>query len=124
MIRNRFESRSLGVAAALALALAAAGAAPAFADVAQSRTVVDSAKAAGTVGEQGDGYLGVVGSASPAIVAAVAEINAGRAAAYRETAAKTGVTPEAAGQATARQLIERLPAGAYYKPLNGGWTKK
>lgn len=135
MIRNRSrsrpsESRLMGAAlAAAALACAPAFtlsiAAPAFAaDAAQAKAVVDAAKAQGQVGEQADGYLGVVASAPANVVAAVAEINAGRTAAYRDAAAKTGTTPEAAGQATGRQLIDRLPAGQFYKPLNGGWTKK
>ena len=47
-----------------------------------------------------------------------------RAAAYRDIAAKTGVTPEAAGQATAKQLYSRLAPGQYWKPLDGGWVKK
>jgi uncharacterized protein YdbL (DUF1318 family) len=54
----------------------------------------------------------------------VAEINAGRAQAYREAAARTGVTPEAAGQATAQQLFMRLAAGQYFKPIDGSWTRK
>jgi len=90
-----------------------------------AKATVEAAKAAGQVGEQADGYLGLVhGQASPDIGGAVAEINAGRAAVYRETAAKTGVTVEAAGQATATQLLARVPAGQYYRPLNGAWTKK
>ncbi len=39
-------------------------------------------------------------------------------------AAKTGVTPDAAGQATAKQLYSRLAPGQYWKPLDGGWVKK
>jgi len=130
MIRNRSQSRPLGAAlAAAALACAPAFAlaisAPAFAaDAAQAKAIVDAARAQGQVGEQGDGFLGIVSSAPPNVVAAVSEINAGRAAAYRDTAARTGVTPEAAGQATARQLIDRLPAGQFFKPLNGGWMRK
>jgi uncharacterized protein YdbL (DUF1318 family) len=90
-----------------------------------AKATVDAAKAQGVVGEQADGFLGLVtGSADPAVTAAVAQINAGRAGAYRDIAAKTGVTPAAAGEATAQQLIARLPPGAYYKPLGGGWTTK
>ena len=116
--------------AALALTLAAAPmialtSQPAFADLVSDKATVDAAKAAGTVGEQGDGYLGYVsGSADPATTAAVAAINAGRANVYRNTAAKSGVTPEAAGQATGAQLLAKVPAGQYYKPLGGSWTKK
>jgi uncharacterized protein YdbL (DUF1318 family) len=101
--------------------------APAFAaDAAAAKAVVDAAKARGEVGEQGDGYLGIVDPAkvSPEARSAVAVINAGRADAYRDIAAKSGVTAEAAGQAAARQLLERLPSGQYSKPLGGGWVRK
>jgi uncharacterized protein YdbL (DUF1318 family) len=108
--------------AAFALVLLAT---PAFADLAADKAIVESAKAAGTVGEQADGYLGFVsGSADGAVTAAVNDINAGRANVYAETAAKTGVTRDAAGQATGAQLIGRVPPGQFFKPLGGGWTKK
>lgn len=117
-------------AAALALTLAAVPMTvlmtqPAFADLASDKAKVDAAKAAGTVGEQGDGYLGYVsGSADATTTAAVTAINAGRANVYRQTAAKSGVTAEAAGQATGTQLLAKVPAGQFYKPLGGSWTKK
>jgi len=100
-------------------------AAPAAADLASDRAAVDAAKAAGVVGEQGDGYLGLVtGAADAAVTAAVKNINAGRAQVYAETAAKTGTNAQAAGEATALQLIAKLPAGQYYKQAGGGWTRK
>jgi len=102
-----------------------AGATPAFADLAADKATVDAAKAAGTVGEQGDGFLGIVGgSADPAVTAAVREINAGRSGVYAQTAGKSGVTAAAAGQATGAQLIAKTPSGQYIKPLGGDWTKK
>ena len=98
---------------------------PAFADLAADKAAVDAAKAAGTVGEQADGYLGFVqGSGDGALSAAVNAINAGRRQVYAQTAGKTGVTAEAAGQATGAQLIAKVPAGQFFKPLGGGWTKK
>jgi uncharacterized protein YdbL (DUF1318 family) len=101
------------------------GLAPAHADLASDKATIDAAKAAGTVGEQGDGYLGLVnGAAGPAVAAAMASINAARSAVYAQTAAKSGVTPEAAGQATGAQLIAKMPAGEYFKPLGGNWQKK
>lgn len=109
---------------AIGLSLAAAGAGAALAQTAAAKAAVDAGKAAGTVGEQADGYLGIVSGGDAALRASVAEINAGRAAAYKDIAAKTGVTPEAAGQATAKQLYSRLAPGQYWKPLDGGWMKK
>lgn len=111
--------------AGLSVALAPCAVAPAAAQSAATRAVVDAAKASGTVGEQADGFLGfVTPSTDPALATAVAEINAGRAQVYREAAAKTGATAEAAGQATAQQLFTRLPVGQYFKTLQGNWTKK
>lgn len=109
---------------ALGLAMTAAGTGLAMAQSAAAKATVDAAKTAGTVGEQADGYLGIVAGGDAALRAAVAEINTGRAAAYKDIAAKTGVTAEAAGQATAKQLYARLAPGQYWKPLDGGWIKK
>jgi len=99
---------------------------PATAQTAAQKAAVDAAKAAGQVGEQGDGLLGFVTPATdPMLAAAVAAINAGREQVYRDIAMKTNVTPAAAGQATAEQLFARLPAGQYFRPLNStNWTRK
>lgn len=108
-----------------AAAMLAVLSSPVFAQGAAEKAAVDAAKAAGTVGEQADGYLGFVsGSADGATTAAVNSINAGRATVYAQTAAKSGTTREAAGQATGAQLIARTPGGQYIKPLDGGWSKK
>ncbi len=105
--------------------VAALGAGGAHADVASAKAAVDAAKSAGIVGEQGDGYVGFVKpSSDDALKAAVAEINAGRKSVYQDTAAKTGVSLQAAGEATAKLLFDKMPAGQYYKPLNGDWTTK
>lgn len=105
--------------ATLMLALAS----PAFAQ--NEKAIVDAAKAAGTVGEQADGYLGFVsGSADGATTAAVNAINAGRADVYAQTAAKSGTTREAAGQATGAQFIVCMLGGQFIKPLDGGWSRK
>jgi hypothetical protein len=122
-------SRAVSLALVAVLSASAAAATlvaplPAFAQSAAKATV-DAAKAAGTVGEQSDGFLGLVnGSAGSDVKGAVDEINAGRAAVYRDTAAKTGVSVEAAGEATANKLIARVPPGQYYKPAGGGWVRK
>jgi uncharacterized protein YdbL (DUF1318 family) len=98
---------------------------PATAQTAAQKAAVDAAKAAGVVGEQGDGLLGfVTAPTDPMLAAAVAAINAGREQVYRDIAMKTNVTPADAGQATAAQLFARLPPGQYFRPLNGNWTRK
>lgn len=95
------------------------------ADLAAAKATVDQAKAQGVLGEQADGYIGMVtGAAPPDVVAAMQAINAGRSEAYAQTSQKTGVTPQAAGQATAVQLFEKVPAGQFIRPAGGGWVKK
>ncbi len=118
--------RPLALAFALGLAAASAGLLPAPRAWAQSsaKATVDAAKASGQVGEQADGYIGVVGGADAATRAAVAEINAGRAGAYRAAAAAAGTTVSAAGEAAYRQLLSRMPPGQYYRPAGGGWIRK
>lgn len=110
-------------AAALAAALVSG---PALADAAESKALVDQAKTAGLVGEQSDGFLGFVKAGGDAgLRAAVDEINAGRAQLYRETAARNGVTPAAAGAATYKQVVEgRLRPGDFYQTPDGAWTRK
>jgi len=133
MTMTRILRRSI-LARVLAVSLAIVGGAfmsvvlpsiPATAQTPAQKAVIDAAKAAGAVGEQGDGYLGfVTPSTDPMLAAAVAAINAGRKQVYQEIAMKTNVSEQAAGEATAQQLFTRLPAGQYFRPLNGNWTRK
>jgi uncharacterized protein YdbL (DUF1318 family) len=111
---------ALGLAATLALPLAA------VAQSAQTKATVDAAKSAGIVGEQADGFLGfVTAAADPAIKAAVAETNAGRAQLYDQAAAKNGVTAAAAGAAAYQGVVQaKLRPGDYYRPTGGGWTRR
>jgi len=108
------------------IVLSAAVAASTVAVAQDAKARVDSAKAAGVVGEQADGFLGfVTGAADPSLKAAVAEINAGRAELYREAAAKNGVSPDAAGAAAFNSVVKaKLRPGEFYKPIGGGWVKK
>lgn len=116
----------MAMTAAIAVTASSISLQPAMAaDLAAAKATVDTAKAQGLVGEQGDGYLGLVtGAADPAVSAAVDQINAGRAAVFAQTAAKTGVSPQAAGEAASKLLIAKVPPGQFYKPLGGSWTKK
>jgi uncharacterized protein YdbL (DUF1318 family) len=113
----------LSIAAAVLAGLALA---PAAAVALDAKSAVDAAKAQGVVGEQADGFLGFVKpSSDPALKGAVAEINSGRAALYRQAAAKNGVSPEAAGASAFSTVVQsRLKPGEYYKPAGGGWVKK
>ena len=78
-----------------------------------------AAVAAGQIGEQGDGYLAVVGG-NPGLAATVSSINIQRKKAYTDRAAAEGATVEAMGIAGGCNQIKRLPAGAKYR-VSGGW---
>lgn len=120
MTGKTFTTILAGAAGAMMLAGAA------LADPAASKALVDAAKTRGEVGEQYDGYLGYVRDVSdPALKAAVAEINAGRAALYRQAAARNNVTPEAAGISAFKTLVEaKISPGEYVKTPEGAWVKK
>ena len=124
----RWGAVALAVLAAVAVSAAPALVAPAWAQssFAAEKAVVDAAKSRGDVGEQADGYLGLVhGSAGdPAVADAVAKINGARGQAYREAAAKTGVTAEAAAAAGGKLLVSRVAAGQYYRTAGGDWVRK
>lgn len=113
----------LGVFAAF-VAVAAIGALPAMAQ--SPRDVVNAAKAAGVLGEQADGYVGVrvESEVTPEIRAAMAEINAGRAELYRQAAERTGVSPAAAGASSFTQRFDSIPAGQWYRDTSGNWIRK
>src|SRR3546814_11056327 len=76
--------------------------------------------AAGTVGEQADGYLGVKGSVAAAVKAEVDSINIKRRAAYTDLAAKRGVTVADMADATGRKTLSSRVQPAQSHPLNGG----
>jgi uncharacterized protein YdbL (DUF1318 family) len=104
-----------------ALAMLLGLGAPAFAQDA----AVSAAKAAGTVGEQDDGYLGIKGSVAGDVRAAVDAINIKRRAAYTEIAQKRNATVADAAAVTACQtLATRVSQGQIYRIGGGEWQTK
>ncbi len=86
---------------------------------------VAAALAAGTVGEQADGYLGIAGTVSAAVKAEVESINIKRRAAYTDLAGKRGVTVSDVAAATGCQTLSaRVKAGQTYRIGGGAWQTK
>ncbi|MGE4429869.1 MAG: YdbL family protein [Sphingobium sp.] len=112
----------------IALGLAVAGAGGAFllsTPAAAQSGAVTSAMAAGKVGEQADGYLGVNGSVAADVRAEVESINIKRRAAYTDLAAKRGVTVADMAAATGCQtLAGRVKQGQVYRIGTGAWQTK
>jgi uncharacterized protein YdbL (DUF1318 family) len=80
-----------------------------------------TAKASGLVGEQPDGYLGLVKADAPdATIAMVDEINAKRRAEYEKIAGQTSTTVEAVGAVTFEKLLKSGKPGYYL--VDKKWT--
>lgn len=103
--------------AGLALLLALGPALPAAA------LDLEQAKARGLVGEQADGYLGVVEGSAEA--RALAErVNAKRRDEYAAIAKKRGTSVKAVAQLAGAKLVQRAPSGQFVRGSDGRWVKK
>jgi uncharacterized protein YdbL (DUF1318 family) len=89
--------------------------------------VIDQAKAQGIVGEQYDGYLGIVDAskASADVKRRVQEINAGRLGEYTRISGEKGDPVATVAAAMAEKQFARTETGEMFKPgPNEPWTKK
>ena len=83
-----------------------------------------AARAGGEVGEQPDGYLGLVGAGAPALRALVGDINIKRKAAYTRQAAAAGATVEQFAFTSGCTLIEQTEPGERYRTPAGVWKMR
>ncbi|GGB36765.1 hypothetical protein GCM10011380_27710 [Sphingomonas metalli] len=83
-----------------------------------------AARSAGQVGEQPDGYLGIVGTATPELRALVNNINIQRKAAYTQKAAASGATVEQLAFTSGCNLIAQTQAGEKYRDPSGNWQTR
>ena len=111
-------TKSMMMIATAAVALAGVSAAA----VAQRDPAYAAAREAKQVGEQPDGYLGVV-SGGAAIQALVRDINIKRKAAYTQSAQASGATVEQFAFTTGCNLVARVPVGEMYKTPSGQWKE-
>ena len=103
------------------MAMAAVLATPALA---QRDPAYAAARAIGEVGEQPDGYLGVVGAGSPELRALVSNINIQRKSAYTAKAQASGATVEQLAFTSGCNLIEKTAAGEKYRSPDGVWKTR
>ncbi len=108
-----------GIAALTAIGLVAG---PALAQ--QRDPAYAAAREAGRVGEQPDGYLGVVGAADPALQRLVDDINIKRRAVYAQKAKENNATLEAYALTAGCQAIARTTAGEKYMAPDGSWQTR
>lgn len=88
----------------------------------QAMSALSGAKSQGLVGEQADGYLGVVKNGGDAAEVA-AQINAARRAEYQKVASQSGATLKDVEALAGKKAIERTPSGQYVQ-VNGQWVRK
>ncbi len=83
-----------------------------------------AARSTGEVGEQPDGYLGLVGTGSGEYRALVNSINIQRKAAYTQKATVSGATVEQLAFTSGCNLIEQTRPGEKYKTPEGIWKTR
>ncbi len=84
-----------------------------------------SLRASGAVGEQADGYLGVVGNAPASVRDQVNAVNIKRRAFYTDIARNRGATVQEVAVKTACELFQnKVRAGQYYMLPDGVWRKR
>ena len=83
-----------------------------------------AARAGGEVGEQPDGYLGLVGAASGDLRALVNNINIQRKSAYTQKAQASGATVEQLAFTSGCNLILQTNPGEKYKTPGGVWKTR
>lgn len=88
-------------------------------------SAIEAAKDQCLIGEQVDGYLGVVDGASvdTALRREVRDINQQRKGYYADLAARNGVSIDVTAALTAEKLIEQAGAGECVRDQNGAWVR-
>lgn len=116
--------RKLFVLGAAVVALGVAAGA-AFAQTPAQKSLIDAAKAQGSVGEQADGYVGVRTSVSADVQTAIAATNSARRQVYAASAADVGTSTEvAAARMFEAQLLPRITSGQWYRNASGQWVQR
>jgi uncharacterized protein len=113
-------ARAIFLAACLVLATVGAGVAAAAMQASAS-----SLRATGLVGEQYDGYLGLVGAAPPRIRSEMDAVNIRRRAHYTGLAARRRVRVEEVAVAAGCEILaSRVAAGEYYLLPDNIWRRR
>ncbi len=113
------EGRSLGAMLLVAALTIGGWSAPAWS------ATLSEAKSQGLVGEQANGYLGVVAAnASADVTELVASINQKRKSEYQAIAQRNNTSLDAVEALAGKKAIDLTPPGQYVRPPSGNWVKK
>lgn len=91
---------------------------------AQRDPAYQAARDNGQVGEKMDGYLGIVGAATPALRAMVDDLNIRRRAVYAEQAQANNATLEEYAFTAGCLAISRTTPGEMYQAPDGTWHQR
>ena len=118
---TNFSRKSAGVAIAAGTMLATALLATAA--LAQRDPAYQAARSAGQIGEQTDGYLGIVGAETPSLRALINNINIQRKARYTESAASSATVEQFAFTSGCNLIAKTVPGEKYQAP-DGSWKTR
>lgn len=90
----------------------------------QSKQIVEAAKKRGEIGERIDGYLAAVTNLSPAVQAAMDDINISRKVVYEQLAEARGQSIRVVAQLTGESQINKAEPGEYVQGADGQWIQK
>ena len=86
---------------------------------------LQEAKNDGLVGEQRNGYVGLVVESAPAEVVALArDVNNQRRELYQQIAGQNGLTLEQVAALAYEKAVEATLPGQYLQDASGAWVKK
>jgi len=85
---------------------------------------LDTLRARGVIAERYDGYVEVRKGGDGEAKKLVEEVNAKRRALYRKRADNQGVPVEQVGRVYAKQLLDRLPGGTWFRKPDGSYVQK
>ncbi|TRD12404.1 DUF1318 domain-containing protein [Erythrobacter insulae] len=108
----------------LAAAAGLAAIATALPAQAQRDPAYAAARASGQIGEKPDGYLGIVGDATPQLRDLVNDINIKRRAVYSRKSQENKATLEAYALTAGCQAIARTAPGEKYQAPDGTWQTR
>ncbi len=111
-----FRSWLIRIAAAVVIVVS-------FAIGASQAQSLDAVRASGAVGEQFDGYA-TVRDAGADVKALVDTVNAKRRGIYEQRAAEQGVSADQVGRVYAEKIMQKAPAGTWFRDESGNWSQK
>ena len=92
--------------------------------LAQRDPAYAAARASGKIGEQADGYLGIVGDATPALQKLVDDINIKRKAVYTQKSSENKATIEAYALTSGCIAVAATTPGEKYRTPDGTWMTR